>query len=218
MPGKKNLAPQQSRSRESLQRLLKAATEILQEKGLEGATIPRIAARAGLSPGAVYRRFPDKDALMRKVVIATLQSSDRGTAALLTSELAKECTLPAFVEKVVRTNLGSYRKYTRLLSSITQFFRTHPSRAFRRKVDEIETRTFRRLVEFLMNYREQIHHPDPESAIALSLLVMGFAIREIVLMEIITDVWKPLLPKTDEQMVRELTQMILSYLGCESLR
>ena len=215
MSPKKSLAPQQSRSRESLQRLLKAATEILQEKGLEGATIPRIAARAGLSPGAVYRRFPDKDALLKKVVVATLEGADRQTAALLTPDLAQQCTLPLMVDKIVGSTLGSYRKHPRLLSSMAHFFRTHPSAAFRREVDGIETRTFRRVVEFLLHYREDIHHPDPEAAIAFSLAVVAFSIREIALMEIITDVWKPLLPKTDEQTKHELTSMVLRYLRCE---
>jgi AcrR family transcriptional regulator len=215
MPRKKSLAPQQSRSRESLHRLLKAATEILQEKGLEGATIPRIAARAGLSPGAVYRRFPDKDALLRRVVIATLEGADQQTAASLTPDLATRFTLPVMVEKIVASSLGSYRKHTRLLSSIAQFFRAHRSAAFRREVDEIETRTFRRVVQFLMHYREDIHHPDPEAAVAFSLAVVAFSIRELVLMEMITDVWAPLLPKTDEQMVHELTSMMLRYLRCE---
>jgi AcrR family transcriptional regulator len=213
MPKKKSLAPQQSRSRESLVRLLRAATEILQEKGLEGATIPRIAARAGLSPGTVYRRFPDKDALLRKVVVATLQGIDHQTATSLTPELAKQCTLPFFVEKIVRDSLTSYRKHTRLLSSITQFFRTHPSAAFRREVDEIETQTFRRVVQFLLHYRKDIRHPDPEAAVAFSLAVMAFAMREMVLMETITDVWAPLLPRTDDEMVSELTSMMLGYLG-----
>lgn len=215
MPKKKSLAPQQSRSRESLQRLLKSAAEILQEKGLDGATIPRIAARAGLSPGAVYRRFPDKDALLRKVVVATLQGVDQQTAASLTPELAVRCNLPFFVEKIVRDSLASYRKHTRLLSSISQFFRAHPSVAFRREVDEIETRTFRRIVQFLLHYRKDIHHPDPEGAVALSLAVVGFSVREIVLMEVITDVYSPLLPKTDDQLARELTSMMLRYLGWE---
>ena len=215
MSPKKSLAPQQTRSRESLHRLLKAATEILQEKGLEGATIPRIAARAGLSPGAVYRRFPDKDALLRKVVIATLEGADQQTAASLTPDLTARCTLPVMAGKIVGSTLASYRKHTRLLGSIAQFFRAHRSAAFRREVDEIETRTFRRVVQFLMHYREDIHHPDPEAAVAFSLAVVAFAIRELVLMEIITDVWKPLLPKTDEQMVQELTSMMLGYLQCE---
>jgi hypothetical protein len=134
---------------------------------------------------------------------------------MLRPQLAKQCTLPEFAEKVVGMNLASYRKYPRLLSSIAQFFRAHRSAAFRRKVDEIETRTFRRLVEFLMNYRKDIKHPDPEAAIALSLLVVALAIREIALMEIITDVWKPLLPKSDQQMVQELTSMMLRYLRYE---
>ena len=215
MPRKKSLAPQQSRSRESLHRLLRAATEILQEKGLEGATIPRIAARAGLSPGSVYRRFPDKDALLRRVVIATLEGADRQTAASLTPDLATRFTLPVMAGKIVGGTLGSYRKHTRLLGSIAQFFRTHRSAAFRREVDAIETRTFRRVVQFLLRYRQDIHHPDPEAAVAFSLAVVAFSIRELVLMEMITDVWAPLLPKNDEQMVHELTSMMLGYLRCE---
>ena len=212
MAHKKSLAPQQSRSRESLQRLLKAAAEILGEKGLEGATIPRIAARAGLSPGAVYRRFPDKDALLRKVVIATLEGADLQAAASLTPDLTARCTLPVMTEKIIASTLGSYRKHTRLLGSIAQFFRAHRSAAFRREVDQIETRTFRRIIQFLLHYREDIHHPDPEAALAFVLAVVAFSIRELVLMEMITDVWKPLLPKTDEQMVSELTSMMLRYL------
>ena len=215
MTKKKSLAPQQSRSRESLQRLLKAVTETLQEKGLEGATIPHIAARAGLTPGAVYRRFPDKDALLREAVIATLRGIDQQTEMMLTPDLVKQCTLPYFIEKIVRDSLRSYRKHTRLLSSITQFFRSHPSAAFRRQADEIETRTFRRIVQFLLQYKEFIHHPDPEGALSFSLAVVGLSLREMALMETITDVWTPLLPKTDDQMVKELTSMMLGYLQCD---
>jgi AcrR family transcriptional regulator len=217
MTKKKSLAPQQSRSRESLKRLVKAAQDVLQEKGLEGATIPRIAARAGLSPGAVYRRFPDKDALLRKVVIATFQRIDERTAIFLTPDLAKQCTLKFFIEQIVRDSLLSYRRYPRLLSSITQFFRTHPSAAFRREVDEIETRTFRRVVQFLLQYRKDVHHPDPEAAISFSLAVLGFSLRELILMEVITDVWAPLLPKDDNQLVDELTSMVLRYLRTEGV-
>ena len=65
---KKTLEPQQARSRESTRKLLKAAAEVLGQHGLEGTTIPRIAQHAGLTPGAVYRRFPDKDALLEAVV------------------------------------------------------------------------------------------------------------------------------------------------------
>src|SRR5882757_1968191 len=71
-----NLEPQQARSRESLRKLLKAAAEVLGQHGVEGTTIPRIAAHAGLTPGAVYRRFPDKDALLEAVVIGILERQE----------------------------------------------------------------------------------------------------------------------------------------------
>src|SRR5271155_6262230 len=68
-----NLAPQQERSRESLRKLMKAAAEVLGQHGVEGATIPRIAAHAGLTPGAIYRRFSDKDALLESVILDILE-------------------------------------------------------------------------------------------------------------------------------------------------
>ena len=40
------LAPQQERSRESLRKLMKATREVMGQHGLDGATIPRIAAHA----------------------------------------------------------------------------------------------------------------------------------------------------------------------------
>src|SRR5271165_2982790 len=94
---KQPLAPQQDRSRESLRRLLQAATEVLEEKGLEGATIPRIAARAGLSPGAVYRRFRDKDALLRTLLRELLRGVDKSSATLLTPDFIRQHSLPEMV-------------------------------------------------------------------------------------------------------------------------
>ena len=52
---------------ERLERLLNAAERMLDFVGLEGATVPAIAAGAGVSVGNVYKRFPDKDALLRAV-------------------------------------------------------------------------------------------------------------------------------------------------------
>ncbi len=45
------------------QRILEAAREVFAEQGI-GATLDAVAARAGVGVGTVYRRFPDKDALL----------------------------------------------------------------------------------------------------------------------------------------------------------
>src|SRR5262245_8495236 len=96
---KKPFKVKQSRSRESLQRLVNAATDVLTERGLEGATIPRIAARAGLSAGAVYRRFPDKDALLQTVVLTELEQMDENTRTQLTPEFAEQGSLEHFAKQ-----------------------------------------------------------------------------------------------------------------------
>src|SRR5215472_9529683 len=62
-------APQQARSVESYQRMLDAAESVLAEKSFDDATISEIARRAGLTIGAFYARFHDKDALLRELEI-----------------------------------------------------------------------------------------------------------------------------------------------------
>lgn len=56
--------PQQDRSRDTVDRILLAADHEIGERGVAGASTTRIAARAGLSVGALYRFFDDKDAVV----------------------------------------------------------------------------------------------------------------------------------------------------------
>ena len=48
-----------------------------------------------------------------------------------------------------------------------------------------------------------------------ALLLVGLAIREVLLLEAIWPLWRPLLPKDDDALVRELVRTFLSYLGSE---
>lgn len=209
---KKPIAAQQARSRESLTKLLKAAAEILQEAGLEGATIPRISARAGLSPGAIYRRFPDKDALLQTVVLTIMENNDAAISGLLTREKAAGSNLEKALREMLQQTVTGYRQYSRLMSALVQYFRSHPDIAFKKKVDVIETRTFRQLVSYMLHFRKEIRHPDPERALAFAYSVAGHSLREILMMESMTDIWAPLLPQSDEQLVEELSAMIMAYL------
>src|SRR5690242_21129381 len=56
--------PQQTRSQETLDRILDAAERVFEEKSFGEATVAEIMTRAGVTVGAFYRRFPDKDALL----------------------------------------------------------------------------------------------------------------------------------------------------------
>ena len=56
--------PQQSRSRNTQERLLSALVSLLEETSFEQITIRDLALRAEVSSGTIYRRFKDKNALL----------------------------------------------------------------------------------------------------------------------------------------------------------
>src|SRR6185312_16013835 len=100
---RKTLEPQQQRSRESERKLLKAAAEVLGHHGVDGATIPRIAHHAGLTPGAIYRRFHDKDALLETVVLRILERQDERIRVALTPAMARQIPLALFAEQLINS-------------------------------------------------------------------------------------------------------------------
>ena len=62
-------APVQIRSQQTVQRVLDAASALLQQISLEEITTTRIAAEAGLSIGALYRFFPDKQSIIDAIAV-----------------------------------------------------------------------------------------------------------------------------------------------------
>ena len=59
--------PQQRRSRESLERVLKAGEKLLAQKGYDGFTVAEVSRKAKVSVGSVYGRFQSKDALIYEI-------------------------------------------------------------------------------------------------------------------------------------------------------
>src|ERR1022692_216891 len=61
--------PVQSRSQHTVQRVLDAAISLLEQMPLEDVTTTRIAVEAGLSIGALYRFFPDKQTIIDGIAV-----------------------------------------------------------------------------------------------------------------------------------------------------
>ena len=59
--------PQQRRSRESLERILRAGAGVLAARGYDGFTIGEVSRKAKVSVGSVYGRFESKDALVYEI-------------------------------------------------------------------------------------------------------------------------------------------------------
>ena len=210
------LPAKQTRSRKSLERLLDAGEEVLKNYGLEGATVPRIAAQAGLSPGSVYRRFPDKDALLRAVVLRYhARIAEKSRQNLLRPELWKGTSLRQKAYIVILSTVAAHKAHAGLLRPLYQFCQQHPDFAFRRRSFQLEMGNFRQVVQLLLQHRDEIHHPDPELAITLGLLLVAFTMREY-LMDTGKQRWSNIFPDAVAQFDRELPRMFLRYLGVKN--
>jgi AcrR family transcriptional regulator len=211
----KTLAPQQARSRESMRKLLKAAQEVLGQHGLEGATIPRIAQHAGLTPGAIYRRFPDKDALLETVIIRTLERQDERLRMMLTPAMARQIPLAVFAEQLINNMLVSYRANAGLLRALRQFTQSRDHTSFYRKVTKMEMRSYRYLVELFLVHRKEIKHPDPQMAVSFALMMLTSTLIELILVDHDMKYWQAVIPRDDRPLKSELLRSFLRYLGIE---
>jgi len=211
----KTLAPQQARSRESTRKLLKAAAEVLGQHGLESATIPKIAQHAGLTPGAIYRRFPDKDALLETVIIRILERSDERLRMMFTPDMARQIPLAVFAEQLINNMLVSYRANAGLLRALRRFAQGRDHTSFYRKVARLEMRTYQYLVELFLVHRKEIKHPDPQMAVSFALMMLASALIELILVDQDMKNWQTVIPRDNESLKRELLRSFLSYLGIE---
>ncbi len=79
--------PTQDRSKQRVERLLRAATSVFAEGGYEAATTEAIALRADVPIGSLYQFFPNKKALFEAVGARYLEEGRQLFDAFLTPEL-----------------------------------------------------------------------------------------------------------------------------------
>lgn len=212
---KKTLEPQQARSRESTRKLLKAAAEVLGQHGVEGTTIPRIAQHAGLTPGAVYRRFPDKDALLEAVVLGIMERQDERLRTAYSPDMVRQIPLAVFADQLVTNMLVGYRANAGLLRALRQFSQGRFYTPFCKRVVKLEMRSIQRLVGLFMVHRNEVKHPDPQLALSFALMTLTSTLVELILADHDLKYWQAVIPKDDQSLKRELLRSFLSYLGVQ---
>jgi len=207
------LAPRQARSRESETKLIKATVEVLSQFGLEGATVPRVAEYAGLTPGAVYRRFPDKNALMERCITRILEDQLAHLKQAFTAEAAQQSSLPSLIELLTRSMLASYRKNARLIRALRQFVQASDHLAFKRQAAQLENGALQHLSDVLMVQQKHMRHPQPKSALNMAFLMLSATLAELMVNGNNQEEIKSLVPTDDAFLESELTRMFLSYIG-----
>ncbi len=112
------LPAKQSRSRARQARIIEAGLELLHQQKFEDITMEQLALRANCSVGTLYKRFRDKEALLRvltaEAVRDTLQDLDTDLARALT----KSDTLSAALWDIVNFLVNLFRHREMLILAI----------------------------------------------------------------------------------------------------
>jgi AcrR family transcriptional regulator len=147
------------RSSETEQAILQVTRELLVEAGVQGLTIEKVAARAGVAKTTIYRRWRDKDELALAVVLDMVEQ------VVKLPELGDtRAELLAFVNAAVQV-LGS-TLMGRVMQGLVSDLATDPelARAFRDRVVSVRDAEVERLVERGIARGDLRPDTDPESA------------------------------------------------------
>ena len=185
----RSIDPKQERSRHTLHRLLSATEALLEHGGLEAATVPAIAKAAGLSVGVVYRRFPDKDMLLREVYGRFFEGF---TVPIVPAGQPK---LQELARSMIIATTATYRRKRGLVRALTLYAHTHPDPQFRDLARRLHHATLFRLRSLLVSQAD-------ESKVDFALAAMAAMLQNAALEEH----WPQ---RLDEELVR----LVFRYLG-----
>ncbi|MFB7945238.1 TetR/AcrR family transcriptional regulator [Kitasatospora phosalacinea] len=102
--------PQQQRSREKFARILATAARLLETVPFDQLSTKQIAAEAGMSVGALYRFFPDKEAVLETLEHSWMEEDLRLLAAVTAPEAVAACpSSERFLAQVVEAYAGRFR-------------------------------------------------------------------------------------------------------------
>lgn len=199
--------PKQTRSRASLERLLKAAKELLAEKGYSEFTLQEVSKRARVSIGSIYCRFSGKEDLIRQVQLSEVTLMDNEFAVIVNTLRRKQLKLRDLVPELTREFGDFLRRHKGVLRPVMEVA----------LVDEVIAKTgsehfqhsmedYKRLV---LECRDEIRQPDPERAVDICFRVTYASLARYLGLGTIEELNKDTAWDT---LLDELSQVALYYL------
>ncbi|HEU0051904.1 MAG TPA: helix-turn-helix domain-containing protein [Longimicrobium sp.] len=204
--------PQQARSRDTEERIVRAVTELLDERPLDELSVAEIAARAGVSVGGFYARFAGKEEVLLRISYESYVAKSLADAArVLAPERWEGAGLAPIVEAYCRMMIDSAREHMPVVRELVTRSRNDPTAMFSiaayDRFSEGVHEPFRRLVRARFG---EVRHPDPERALRIGFFLVASALREAVF----SPHMRPALGEVGEdELVTELTRLFCGYLG-----
>ena len=202
--------PQQERSRRTLEALVRATAAVLDRHGLEGTTVPLIAAEAGVSAGSVYRRFEDKDDLFRATFLNIVMGSVMSNEKHLRPELFWGMKMEATVRTLMAAIVKQFRTHPGLLTALERFLEADTDAAFKRKMAKLIATNYERIFEVLLLHCKEMKRKDAARAVRFAVLSAVTVIETRTLNNDL--IWRTVLPLGDAELLDEVVGMVMGYL------
>lgn len=204
--------PKQNRSQQSFDRMLDAATQILEEGGLSALTLSEVSRRSKVSIGSIYCRVDGKEDLLRAVQARALTQMDREFALLLTRVRRKALPLRELVPTMVKELANFLRRHSQLLSAFMQQAATDPViQATGAKSWQQTSLDFKLII---LERRDEFGHPDPEHAAEMCfLIVYGCLARFLGFNSLDSEAQG--LPTNWNELIDDLGLMMLGFLALD---
>jgi AcrR family transcriptional regulator len=200
--------PRQQRSRDSQERMLKAAEALIKSKGFEALTTAEVVRRSRTSIGTLYARFGDKTGLLHAVQ-DRVQSREE---ECVRNQMAKIDWDGLSLEESVRQLLLIKQTASdgdhRLFEAFVVHGATDPvlrAQGYRHKaaIEELE-------VAVLLRYAGDIGHADPADAARVASRLAQAAQEEYVQRSLAGDYLPAIAPP--ELLLQRLADVIIAYL------
>jgi AcrR family transcriptional regulator len=198
--------PQQRRSQESLERVLQAGFELLQERGFDGFTLQEVSQRANVSIGSIYARVPSREALIQAVYERAMLWTE-AQAEPLERAAHRPGTTREQIEAIV-VEMGS--QVIAHGDVLRVFMRQAPIEPWIMERAALKSQaTAEVFAHAVLEHRDEIRQPDPELAVDVAWrLVYNTTARRITH----GPIFESTRPLDDDVLVRELATAVADYL------
>jgi len=200
----------QARSQQTVTRLLDAAEALIDEGGLESATVAEIARRADSSVGSFYARFGDKDGLVRSVFERFHEQAIATAKLALTPERWTGIHTEQALESMVLFLARILRERRRLIVGLLIRASSDPHiSALGEGLHQHIAEHMHALIELR---GERIAHPDPDRAVGMMvwMVLSSLEVRALYSSGGVME------GEPDEVVAAEIARMCVRYLGVET--
>jgi AcrR family transcriptional regulator len=178
----------------------------------------------------VYRRFRDKDALLRATYERFFARALEGNRAALAAERWEGVGAGAVVAAVVAGVVRGHVQHRALLRALLAYAESHHDPEFLRRVTALNAAAAAQVTVLLDARAAEIAHPEPALALGLALGVVGATLHRWIQAQAVdhgsssdgaadkTGRGDGLLDGIDDgRLSAELTRMVTAYLGIRSM-